>query len=233
MNLGQELGILQLRIADLEEGGAVAAGDSPMVVRLQALLAQARKAEADALVLVTQEREAREKAEAALKAAQAADVPLVASLKSTVRALEATIRGKDMQISEAARKLDAAEQRAREATKAEALPGPCPVCAKVRAAMGGAPVSPPQQAVTPRDDASAVRLVRDALFVAAQPLGLAELVDITHRRRDAVASALTRMHGRGEIRRFGDSGQGAGITGTGYRYWLAVRPLPQGQEPQP
>lgn len=215
MNLGQEFGILQLRIADLEEGGAVAAGDSPMVARLQAMLGEARRGESQALTLAQQEREAREKAEAALKAALAADAPLVASLKSTVRALEATIRGKDMQLSEAARKLDAAEQRA----KAMQPTQPCPVCAAVRAAM---------VKVEREDDVHTTRhAIREVLARAERPLRATEIAERANCIASVVSVALPRMHKRGELHRYGESGRGMGTAGAGYRYWLAARPLPK------
>lgn len=232
MNLGQELGRLQLRVEQLEGAiGGDAVPDSGAIAELEA---QVRALRAQLAAAQVSEAEARR----ALAAAQNADI--VATIKAEC---DARIRGKDQQIAELRRKVDeATSQRSaleREVATLRARPperievpvqAECPTCAPIIAAVAKAVTTAPRP-IEPGDyKVGGIRhrimtLLREtehpvtsAEIQAALGLTRYQVKDAMHLLREAVDILLLPV---GEGSRQGRRGN------PGYRYWLASRALPE------
>lgn len=230
--LARSFGQLHLRIAELEEGGARAPSKAelPAMIeaelrKMRAELDEAKRIELQTHLKLVEERRAREAAEhslAALKREQAqrdvSDTPLLVVMKKTVADLEAKLRGKDQQLAEAARKLDAAEQRVRgmEACREHAQAAECPVCRAIKLMVLGVPQRASQPGSVPDS-------IRSVLTAADRPLTAREIGERCDRKADAIAMAVAPMLKRREVVRIS-------VRGIPYTYWLEGRPLPAGEQ---
>jgi hypothetical protein len=231
MNLGQELGRLQLRVEQLEGAiGGDAVPDSGAIAELEA---QVRALRAQLAAAQASEVDAKR----ALAAAQNADI--VATVKAEC---DARIRGKDQQIAELQRKLSEANSlcgalerevatlRSRPPERVEVpVQAECPTCAPIIAAVAKA-VSTTPRPIEPGDyKVGGIRYrimtllretehpVTSAEIQAALGLSRYQVKDAMHLLREAVDILLLPV---GEGSRQGKRGN------PGYRYWLASRPLP-------
>ena len=260
MNLGQALGILHLRIHDLEEGRPVQpADDSPradpdVVQRLQDEIAALRTNETRALLRVAEERKLRVLAENKLTSALERIGKLEAkpaairgddgALQAVNEDLRTQIRGKDAQVAELqrvvgnkdayiaalTREIDHLKARPPEVIE-KPVPAECPVCKAIKLmVLGVEPVPASHLHRTVVVHATSLRSRMQEALERADAPLTAE--EIGHVADISANKVETNIW---HLVREGKvtrlgSPGGHGRKAGRYRYWLASRPLPAGSE---
>lgn len=232
------------RLAKYERGEArTAAGQGEVIAAYKADLSKAQEQAAE----YKRHVERLEREVDSLKARNAEQAHMLAG----ARELEAKLRGKDQQLAELQRKLDAALERPAERVEVPVpVASECPTCAPIIRAIAQAvqasnePQAEPESIseqkpsdalppVRPRThnqftavSGTAIGIadrIREALALADEPMTARDIGDVADVPRGKVTTNIPHLVRRGEVRRIG-----LPEFGVGHRYWLVSRPLPLG-----